>query len=245
MKTAQDFYSKRYNIGGVAEERVRRCLATLSRFRAESLLDVGCADGAITLELKKALRAREAHGIEIAAEAVVAAKANGVDAVLLNVDTGDFPFPDGRFDAVYCGEVIEHVFNTDHLLDEISRVLAPEGICLLSTPNLAGWPNRLALLLGYQPYPTSVAPKHEAAGKLLITGEEGQWGHIRVFTLRALKHVVQAHGFCIVSVEGCPVTVNTRSWASRYARLFDRLLSRFPSLSNRVILVLKKDAATR
>lgn len=245
MRNPQDFYAKRYNVGGVTEERVRRCLETFSRYHAESLLDIGCADGAITAELKKAVGAKEAHGLEIAIGAVEAAKANGIDAVLLNVDTGDFPFPDGRFDAIYCGEVIEHVFNTDHLLDEIGRVLSPEGFCVLSTPNLAGWPNRFALLMGYQPYPTSVAPRHEAAGKFLIKGEEGQWGHIRVFTLRALKQVVQAHGFRVVSVQGCPVTVNTKSWVSRYASLFDRMLSRFPSLANRVILVLKKDATTK
>lgn len=45
-----------------------------------------------------------------------------------------FPFDDDSYDAVVSNQVLEHVFNPDEFLDEIVRVLKPEGKLLLSVP---------------------------------------------------------------------------------------------------------------
>ena len=238
MAVRERLYAQRASVGGIGEERVRACLRLFRTLRGERLLDIGCADGAITVLLAKSMGAREAFGVDITAEAVAAARERGVEAFCVDVDSDDLPFENDRFDVVYCGELIEHVFDPDHLLGEVKRVLKPGGHCVLTTPNLGGWPNRLALLFGFQPYPTAVSPKHEGAGKLLLKGEEGQWGHIRVFTLRALKELVRLHGFTIRGVKGCPVTVKSSHRLAAVARLLDRSLARFPGLANRVILVL-------
>jgi len=50
------------------------------------------------------------------------------------------PFADGEFDLVVCFEVIEHVEDRDTVLDELSRVLGPEGILCISTPNRLVYP---------------------------------------------------------------------------------------------------------
>lgn len=44
------------------------------------------------------------------------------------------PFPDRRFDAVLCSQVLEHVFTPEEFLAEIHRVLRPGGVLLLATP---------------------------------------------------------------------------------------------------------------
>jgi SAM-dependent methyltransferase len=49
-------------------------------------------------------------------------------------DGKTLPFPAGRFDAVVCFEVFEHVFNLDEVLAEIRRVLNADGQLLLSVP---------------------------------------------------------------------------------------------------------------
>jgi SAM-dependent methyltransferase len=45
-----------------------------------------------------------------------------------------FPFEDGRFDAVLCNQVLEHIFTPDTFVAEIRRVLAPGGCLLLTVP---------------------------------------------------------------------------------------------------------------
>jgi SAM-dependent methyltransferase len=49
-------------------------------------------------------------------------------------DGKTLPFEDNHFDAVFCGEVLEHIFNPDEILPEIYRVLKPGGRLLLTVP---------------------------------------------------------------------------------------------------------------
>ncbi len=53
------------------------------------------------------------------------------------------PFKSGRFDAVNLVEVIEHIENQPQLIREIARVLKPEGVVLISTPNILNMLSRL------------------------------------------------------------------------------------------------------
>ena len=178
---------------------------------------------------------------DLSKEAVKLASEKGIHAFHIDIDNEALPFENNFFDAVYCGEIIEHVFDPDHLLDEVKRVLKRNGNCIITTPNLAGWSSRFALLFGYQPYPMSASPLHESAGKLFIKRPQGQWGHIRVLTLQALKEIVQLHGFSMKQIIGCSVTVQTsNSRALRGIEAIDRFMSKFPSLASRIIIVLEK-----
>jgi dolichol-phosphate mannosyltransferase len=49
------------------------------------------------------------------------------------------PFPDGRFDAVICSEVIEHIPDRPQVFDEMTRVLRPGGALILGTPDYGRW----------------------------------------------------------------------------------------------------------
>lgn len=44
------------------------------------------------------------------------------------------PFDDNNFDALFCSEVIEHVFNVDEVLPEMHRVLKPGAKALFTIP---------------------------------------------------------------------------------------------------------------
>ncbi len=44
------------------------------------------------------------------------------------------PFSDEHFDSILCSEVVEHVFNLEHILTELNRVLKPKGKMILTCP---------------------------------------------------------------------------------------------------------------
>lgn len=56
---------------------------------------------------------------------------SGIDLVC---DITDIPEPDNSFDAILCTEVLEHVPNPTHALDEFVRLLKPGGQLILTAP---------------------------------------------------------------------------------------------------------------
>ena len=53
----------------------------------------------------------------------------------IDFEFGTLPFATNMFDAAVSLDVIEHLWNTDHYLSEIQRVVKPNGYIILSTPN--------------------------------------------------------------------------------------------------------------
>lgn len=49
-------------------------------------------------------------------------------------DITEIPAPDASFDAILCSEVLEHVPEPTHALDEFARLLKPGGMLILTAP---------------------------------------------------------------------------------------------------------------
>ena len=49
-------------------------------------------------------------------------------------DITAIPAPDASFDAILCSEVLEHVPEPTHALDEFARLLKPKGVLILTAP---------------------------------------------------------------------------------------------------------------
>lgn len=219
-----------------------RAYRALADHGAKKVLDIGCGGGASCVLLRDILGVDEIWGVDIAEEAIKSAKQSGVLGSCVNIDEEPLPFADNFFDGVFCGHIIEHVFDPDHLLDEIHRVLKPEGICVLATPNLASWYDRLALLFGFQPLCTEVSLKH-AVGYPFPSVFRGdpRSGHLRLFTLPALKELVAIHRFTITEVFG--TKINADSGHCRYWKLIASVVNTIPlspSLCSAMTIVMKK-----
>ncbi|MFA5362966.1 MAG: class I SAM-dependent methyltransferase [Candidatus Omnitrophota bacterium] len=143
----------------------------------------------------------EYHGIDISDSGVFEAKKIGINAVKINVDESVLPYDDSYFDFIFAGELIEHLFNPDLFLSESYRVLKSRGYLLLTTPNLASWHNRIALFLGYQPHYSEVSLKYNV-GKMFPTDKGDVSGHIRLFTYRAIKELLNLYNFKIIKIMG-------------------------------------------
>jgi 2-polyprenyl-3-methyl-5-hydroxy-6-metoxy-1,4-benzoquinol methylase len=116
------------------EHRARYALAA-SVARGRRVLDAGCGFGygAQTMELAGA---KSVDAIDANANVIEDARRIHGGIVRFEVgDVRDLPYNDGAFDLIVCFEVIEHMVEHDVLLDEFRRVLAPDGIIFISSPN--------------------------------------------------------------------------------------------------------------
>lgn len=99
------------------------------------VLDAGCGLAYGSAMLAEA-GARAVTGVDRAEPVLEAARARVGDTVRLQAaDLLDLPFADGEFQLVACFEVIEHVEDPLAVLDELRRVLTPDGLLAISSPN--------------------------------------------------------------------------------------------------------------
>ena len=94
------------------------------------VLDIGCGNGDICAHFA---RHNQAVGIDVADQC----RAEYTDLVRCVGVSESLPFRDGVFHVVISHHVIEHVQDHDLHMAEINRVLAPNGVCYLGTPNLS------------------------------------------------------------------------------------------------------------
>jgi SAM-dependent methyltransferase len=101
------------------------------------VLDAGCGVGYGSLLLRDA-GATSITGIDISQEAVDIASEKASEGIrFVRGDIMALPLEDASFDVAVCFEAIEHVQNQDLVLDELRRVLTPEGLLIISSPNRA------------------------------------------------------------------------------------------------------------
>jgi methionine biosynthesis protein MetW len=168
-----------------------------------ALLDCGCGDGSFTVEVARAARAAEIHGIEAVPERVRAAEERGVAVRSADLNRA-LPYDDASFDLVHANQVIEHLHATDLFLREVRRLLRPGGRAILSTNNLASWHNVASLMLGYQPMPMHVSGEVIAGNPLdPLRGErhpQGEDSHLRIFSFRGFRELCEHHGFRVLAL---------------------------------------------
>lgn len=117
-----------------AEHRARYWWAT-GWVDGKRVLDAGCGMGYGTAMLASR-KPTSLTGVDLSEEALVAARAAlGERAELTAADVRELPFEADSFDVVVCFEVIEHVDRQAEALAELARVLAPDGVLLVSSPN--------------------------------------------------------------------------------------------------------------
>lgn len=116
------------------------------------VLDLGCGDGAMLEYLQKAQQC-SGYGVEIDDRQIPVCVTRGVAVIQRDLEAGLGMFADGSFDVVLCLSSLQMVKHVEAMLREIARV-GREAI--VSFPNFAHWPHRLALLWGRMPMSKSL-----------------------------------------------------------------------------------------
>ncbi|MEE8471077.1 MAG: class I SAM-dependent methyltransferase [Dehalococcoidia bacterium] len=196
-------------MAAVQQKQLANVLARLP-VRGRRILDIGCADGRLSLVSKEALGAEEIYGLDVSTECLQEAGKRGVKTFKVDVSRDKFPLETGSFDVVIASEILEHCILPANLLKEAYRVLRPGGYLVLSTPNLASFYDRILLLFGSQPLSLEASYEYPSAGKAFRNafkprgGQrrsfEGDPGHIRCMSYRATKELLKHYQFGVKNV---------------------------------------------
>jgi len=234
------FYAHRVTDVPKLDDRMRRLVAACLKIAPRRVLDVGCGRGFLLGQLKEQLPGLECYGIELTPSSAAIAAAAGLNVFERDIAVG-IPLPDKNLDLVIMGEIIEHVFDPDACLDEVRRVLRPGGWLIVTTPNLASWLNRLLLLVGIQPVftETSTRKKYGHAFSALGQGKTDTQGHLRLYTLGALRELLHDRGFAVRRVSGYKFYLLAEHPLANIVESAFRLR---PTLASAFIVVAQKNA---
>jgi len=92
----------------------------------------------------------EYFGVDIMDNAVRQSHERVPFAQVKRMDLDSLQFPDNYFDVVTCTEVLEHVYEYQDVIAELTRVLKPNGLLIITHPNEVLW-TFSRLLLGRRP----------------------------------------------------------------------------------------------
>jgi SAM-dependent methyltransferase len=177
-------------------ETARRALSRIEAFaptptgRPRALLDIGCWVGFLLAEAREvgwqvtgvepssfaSSYARERLGLDVRSEGLFSAS-----------------LPEGDFDAVVLGDVIEHLPQPGEALDRMAALLAPGGVAWLTLPD-AG--SRLARALGRRWW--SVIPTH-----------------VQYFTRGSMATLLRRRGWDLVEIGTAPKAFTVRYYGER------------------------------
>jgi 2-polyprenyl-3-methyl-5-hydroxy-6-metoxy-1,4-benzoquinol methylase len=105
------------------------------KFPGKRYLEMGCGVGFALAEMKQ--RGWEPYGIDVSSWAVRYAKEKlGIENVFVSDNLETRGFPSDFFDFIYLGHVIEHLIDPFSTLKEVSRIIRPQGLLLIITPDM-------------------------------------------------------------------------------------------------------------
>ena len=93
--------------------------------------------GELTIEVAKAVKAKEVRIVDIDHYALAKADERRFHTYALDASSNHFPYSNNYFDTITLVETIEHLQNLGHYLIEIKRILKPQGCLMVTTLNIA------------------------------------------------------------------------------------------------------------
>lgn len=158
------------------EQTLTYYLGRMEKGAARKILDAGCGRGEFSDFMEEI--GFDVTGIDIASAAVKNTRARRPNRSVYAGSLEDrLPFCKAEFDAIWCTEVLEHLFDVHAALSEFNRVLHDNGILILTVP-FHGLVKNIAIALTgferhYNPYIS----------------------HIRFFTKQSLNDSLKRAGF--------------------------------------------------
>ncbi|HXQ75904.1 MAG TPA: bifunctional glycosyltransferase/class I SAM-dependent methyltransferase [Acidimicrobiales bacterium] len=200
-----------YELKVSAASSHNKLMEWLNEGQPKRVLDLGCSDGRLGEQIR--LQGHTVIGVDSVKLDGVADRLDGFIEADLNQG---LPAEVGTdFDVVVGADVFEHLVDPAALLAQLSGILAPRGVVMVSIPNVAHWYPRLRVLFGRFDY--------ERRGIF-------DAGHLRFFTRSSFERMAHGAGMRVRrrSISGLPLEVAERggpapNWAISVVSGLDHL----------------------
>ncbi len=123
----------------------------------KKVLDIGCRDGALTQFFAPG---NDVLGVDIDPSALEKARQLGIRTMKVDLNGEWRELGSEKFDVVVAGEVLEHLYNPDKVVEKVRSKLTSQGLFLGSVPNAFSLKNRLRYLVGSKRYTPLSDPTH-------------------------------------------------------------------------------------
>ncbi len=129
-----------------------------------------------------------------------------------------------KFDVIFAGEIIEHLFDDRGFIRECQDFLKPNGLLIITVPNLVSFLNRFLMLFGSMPLTAYAAAEF----------------HYHVYTRRKLKNMIKEEGFEVLKATSSYLPLNIFSKIPVIGKIFSLLGDIFPTMGNQLIVFARK-----
>lgn len=146
-----------------------------------NILDFGCGSGEILSEITKSNPKAKITGVDISKTALKQAEKrvpSGIYKII--IESKKVPIKSESIDFILANDVVEHVYDTEWMFNEFSRMLKKDGLILISTPYCGFIKNLIIALTNFELVYDPLGP------------------HIRFYTKKSLKKCLDLVGFRIV-----------------------------------------------
>jgi len=159
---------------------LQRVLSFCGGMLKGKVLDAGCGDGFFSNQLICFDEVKDITGIDISEKAIEMALEKYPKTQFRQASLNKIPFENASFDSIVMVEVIEHLVDIDGTLEDLSRVLKPGGLLLITTTDFNWLKAVIIAMLYFEKYFYPTNP------------------HIRFFTKTTLAEVLLVHGFKVI-----------------------------------------------
>jgi len=220
-------WSKNYFNEGNKKRYINDIALIKEYYSSGEILEIGAAPFHLTYLLKRS--GYSVTGIDINPQRQSSfIKDTKLNIVKSNIENEPLPFEDNSFKYIIFNEIFEHLrINPIGTLREINRVLHPDGIFVISTPNLYGFRNVVNFLLGkgfdnpYEEFLKIETIKH--------------MGHVRIYSVKQLKEFLLNTGYNPIKTQ-----IKTFDSYKGFWKLFILFPKLFPFFNSIQIHICKK-----
>ncbi|MCS7214191.1 MAG: class I SAM-dependent methyltransferase [Candidatus Calescibacterium sp.] len=164
----------------IYEKKMNLIMSILKELRDKKILDAGCGEGVLVEEFRSI--GYDIEGLD----------PNYESDFVRNGDITSTDYPNNHFDVVLLLDVLEHIpYNMQYkALEEIKRILKPDGMFIISFPNVANLSSRIKFAL---------------IGELSRTDKD--YNHLGERTYKEIKRILESYRFSIQKIYSITPTI--------------------------------------